>query len=256
MYLAYIDESGDPGDYVNGGSKTFTLACVLVEAKQWPSLFDRVIGFRRALKADFGIPVRAELKANYLLRNGGPYLRDLALSEAARYRVYRNTLRLVPKLGLTVFAVVIRKQHAIMVGKRPQDIAWQYLIQRLERFSTKSGNPIMVIHDEGEGPTIKGFLRKSRRAGSAGMAFGQGGLSVPFSLLIDDPVSRKSDQSYFLQFSDLAAYAAFRAVVTPEPRPVQIVPSAMWDELGAARLAAVTALKGGGHMGIVKYPWP
>lgn len=256
MYFAYVDESGDPGDYAKGGSKTFTLGCVLVEAKHWPSLFDRVIGFRRSLKTDFGIPVRAELKANYLINNGGPYMRSLALSEAARYRVYRNTIRLIPKLGLTAFAIVIRKQQLLSGGRSPQAIAWEYLIQRLERFSTKNGHPIMVVHDEGEGPLVRSFLRKSRRAGSAGMAFGQGALSVPFSLLVDDPVSRRSDQSYFLQFADLAAYAAFRAVVPPPMRPVNIVPVSMWDELGAARLAAVTALKGGGHIGIVKYPWP
>ena len=57
---------------------------------------------------------------------------------------------------------------------------------------------------------------------------------IPFdsSQLLDDPVSRNSTQSYFVQLADLAAYAAFRRHYPPPARPVQIVPKMMWSELG------------------------
>ncbi len=47
MHFAYIDESGDSGA---GGSRTYVLACVLVEGGTWPNRFDRVIDFRRHLR--------------------------------------------------------------------------------------------------------------------------------------------------------------------------------------------------------------
>lgn len=67
------------------GSLTFSLGCVLVQASAWPEVFDSFIDFRRYLRTTFGVPVRAEIKANFLLRNGGP-LRKLALSEFGAVR--------------------------------------------------------------------------------------------------------------------------------------------------------------------------
>jgi Protein of unknown function (DUF3800) len=63
----------------------------------------------------------------------------------------------------------------------------------------------------------------------------------PFHRLVDDPVPRDSRQSYFLQLADLAAYAAFRRLYPPPPRPAQIVPHRMWDELATSRFQAGTS---------------
>jgi hypothetical protein len=113
MYFAYVDESGntDPA-----GSRTYTLACCLVRGETWPDRFDRMIAFRRFLRAQFGLPVRAEIKANYLLRNGGPF-RPLGLSESARADIYRQAIRLQPKLHFVTFAVVINKLNLAMTSR-------------------------------------------------------------------------------------------------------------------------------------------
>ena len=244
MYFAYIDESGDIGA---GGSRTYVLACVLVDAEIWPDRFDRLIDFRRNLRDLFGLPVRAELKANYLLRNGGPF-RNLALSESARFAIYRQTMRIHPKLGFRTFAIVINK--ASHPNRSADDIAWQYMLQRLERFATYEDEVVMVIHDEGNPDAVRKLARKSRRVGGAGSMTGTGFLSRPFGRLLDDPVSRSSAQSYFLQLADLAAYAAFRRHYPPPVHPVQIVPQSMWDELGTARHWQAN-MYSGGPLGIV-----
>jgi hypothetical protein len=253
MHLAYVDESGSAGSGA-GSSLTFTLGCVLVKAARWPDIFDQVIEYRRFLRDGFNIPVRAEIKANYLLRNGGPF-RTLNLGEKARYRIYRGLMRLQPKLDLLTFAVVIRKDFLVAKGLNlnPRDVAWEYLIQRLERFTSKGGTHVLLIHDEGEGIIIRKLTRKARRIGSAGSAFGSGFLKRPARLILDDPVTRKSHESYLLQFADLNAYAAFRKVYPPPDRAVQIVPQSMWDELAGSRLGKVNELKGG-TPGIVVWP--
>jgi hypothetical protein len=119
MLIAYVDESGDPGIT---GSGTYVLACVLIEADAWPDAFDKLIGFRRWVKRQFGVPVREEIKANYLIRNGGPF-RRLKVSERARRDIYRQHLRLIAKLPARAFAVVIRKAelHAARPGDNPRD---------------------------------------------------------------------------------------------------------------------------------------
>jgi hypothetical protein len=223
MYFAYVDESGDPGA---GGSHTYSLGCVLVEDRIWPATFNDLIDFRRHLRARFGVPVRAEIKANYLLRNGGPF-RALGLSEMARFAIYRGFMRLQPKLGTLVFAVVVEKAAAEQryPQRDPREIGWERLLQRVERVTTKWGTTAMIVHDEGEATLVRKLARKSRRAGTAGSMVGTGILRRPARLLLEDPVPRNSQQSYFVQVADLAAYAAFRLVHPPPPRPVNIVPA-------------------------------
>ena len=110
----------------------------------------------------------------------------------------------------------------------PEATAWEWLLQRLERRSYYESRPALLIHDQGDrkglDKRIRTAARKSRRAGTAGSRFGTGILNVPFHRLIDDPVPRRSAESYFLQFADLVAYASFRRLYPPPPRPGQIVP--------------------------------
>jgi hypothetical protein len=151
-------------------------------------------------------------------------------------------MRIQDKLAMSTFAVVIDKRSAAAkfeAKRAASDIAWEYLLQRLERRANKEGTQILVVHDEGDPLTIRKRCRKARRAGTAGSAFGTGLLSVPFTHLLDDPVPRTSAQSYFLQLADMSAYAAFRKVHPPPPRRQQIVPTHMWDYLGDAHFTPV-----------------
>jgi len=253
MRLAYIDESGDSG---YSGSRTYTLGCVIVDAKAWPDAFEDIIRFRRFIRKHFGVLVRDEIKANYLLRGSGT-LKSLGLGDQIRHDIYRQHMRLATKLGLDVFAVVIQKDRILKRDMNPRDVAWEYLIQRLERMSTKSETPVMIIHDEGDSNRIRTLVRKARRINMPGSAFGTGRLSVPARLIIDDPVPRDSRQSYFIQLADLAAYAAYRRLYPPN-RPKSICPETMWDELGDARYAAANEIatnqKWLTHEGIVVWP--
>ena len=256
MIIAYVDESGDDGK--GKGSHTYSLGCVMVDSARWTEVFDQLIEHRRWVRSTFGVPVRAEIKANYILRNGGP-LRQDPLGEKARFALYRSFLRLQPKLGLDVFAVVIDKASSAKKfsgARAASDIAWEYLLQRLERRATKASpkTEILLVHDEGDEMNVRTRARKARRAGTAGSHFGTGQLKRPFDRLLDDPVPRMSHQSYFLQLADLDAYAAFRRLYPPPPRKVQIVPEAMWDELGSSRFGAVRRLYRGGPVGIVPGP--
>jgi hypothetical protein len=252
--LFYIDESGDAGV---SGSRTYSLGCAVVVAEDWPTRFDQMIAFRRHLNRTYGVPVRAEIKANFLLRNGGPF-RALALPEATRRSIYAQSLRYARRpLGLHCFGVVVNKQNLASQspGLDPRDVAWDWLFQRIERYTHYNSTHAVLIHDEGDQLRVRGLARKARRAGSAGSRLGTGVLRVPFGKLIDDPISRQSHQSYFLQLADLLAYAAFRRRYPPPSIPGQtaIVPQTMWDELGSAAYAPVNQYSGG-PPGIVHGP--
>jgi Protein of unknown function (DUF3800) len=243
VFFAYVDESGNAGF---PGFRTYVLGCVLVEDHHWPDTFDRLIEFRRWLRDSFGVPVRLEIKANYLLQNTGPFAR-LSLSESARFAIYRQAMRLQPKLDLHTFAVLVDKSNFDHQPSRAHGTRRGLGIPAatLERFTTRGNTHLHLSHDEGIGDQIRKWARKARRAGSAGSRYGAGVLKRPFGRLIDDPVSRNSAQSYFVQLADLSAYAAFRRLYPPPARPRQIVPQSMWDELGDARFAPVNMYSGG-----------
>jgi len=131
------------------------------------------------------------------------------------------------------------------------DLAWETLLQRLERTSTKERASFMIIHDEGENDAIRRWVRQSRRHLTAGHAFGGGGSAHPARRLVDDPVARRSEQSYLVQLADLVAYAAFRSVVVPGPSLAAVCPQTMWAEIGPATHTAVSRVKPRAAPGIV-----
>lgn len=251
MLLAYVDESGNTGDVRKGGSLTFSLGCVLIDADVWPAAFETMLDFRRRLKATYRLPMRAEVKANYLLRSSGP-LRDLSLAPAERGTMYRAHMRILNDLPARAFAVVVDKgDKEEWAPSKMFAKAWTLLMERLERTSTKEDATFMVVHDHGEDDAIRRLVRRARRRLTAGSAYGTGSLDNPARLLVDDPVPRSSHHAYFVQCADLVAYAGFRAQFDPSPAVAAVCPASMWDEMGDARHSAVAGLKPRSHPGIV-----
>jgi hypothetical protein len=251
MYIAYVDESGDPGPT---GSFSFAMGCMLVRDDQWLTTLDETVAFRRFLRARFHIPVRAELKSNIVIRGKGPLL-PLALPAHDRRRVFRMHLKMHQRLGVRTFGVVIDKvaHYAQPVPSSPERRAWEYLLQRLERVSHYEETRILLMHDQGNDALIHALARKWRRFGMAGSKFGTGYLVRPFRHLLDDPVPRDSRQSYLIQLADFAAYAAFRKIYPPQgtTNMTRIASADAWDLIGSARHLPVNTRR---NDGIVVWP--
>jgi hypothetical protein len=243
MLLAYADESGDSGA---GGSVTYTVGCVVVEAAQWPTVFNSLIEFRRRLKAAYRIPVRTEIKANYLIRGGGPF-RPLQLAPAERRLIFRAHLRMIATLPVKAFAVVVDKRSTEHT-QPPDLLAWQTLVERLERtsYDAKGRPPFALVHDHGDDSLIRKVARKARRRITAGTAYGgPRQITLAAERFVDDPVPRDSAQSYLIQLSDLTAYAAFRTVIPPGKAVSEVVDSETWYEMGESIHTRVNAISGG-----------
>lgn len=239
MLFAYIDETGDTGDpfQKKGASSHFALGCVLVRAEDWNQTHEQMVNFRRQLRDDFGVHVRSELKANYLIRNRGP-LRKRPLPPNVRKRIYSLHLEQIQKLNARAFSVCIDKSKNR--GKDIFDTAWTYLLQRLERTCNSEGETVVIIHDNGNNDEVRKIVRKARRFLTAGSAYGNGSLRFQAKEFLEDPVPRDSEHSYFIQLADLTAYAAWRTIVPPGKSIRVVCHETMWDNLGEARLAKVS----------------
>jgi hypothetical protein len=233
MLLCYMDESGDPGTHPGSPTPTYTVAAVLVRDRDWLTAFDQLIGLRRWVRANFGVRMREEIKASDLVKGSGPWAR-LGYGDDVRKRLFRTFMRFQHKGGLLrTFAVVIDKSKCGTTAE-VRELAWKTAFERLERYANAEGETVLLIPDVGEYEYRRALARRVRRYSRVGSVTGVGSLSRPFTQLIDDPVQRKSHESYFIQLADFNAYAAFRRVV-----PVAGFKQDTWDELGASRVLAV-----------------
>jgi hypothetical protein len=246
--MAYVDETGDTGDpSLKGASSCFALGCVLVDLESWATAFERILEFRRGIRNSFGVPMRAEIKANYLIRNSGG-LRDFDLSPSQRSYIYREHLRLLKTLPAQAFAVVTDKEKTGASGTACLDMTWEMLLQRLERLCTYEKTTVMISHDEGENDMVRKYVRKARRHLTAGAMDGGGGLRFRADKILEDPIPRNSQHSYFIQMADLVAYAGWRSYMAPSPGVAKVVPQSMWTHVGPATRTVVNSMKPNGSV--------
>jgi hypothetical protein len=229
---------------MSGGSGTYTLACVLVPADSWTQRLDVLIQMRRSIGKRYGIRLRDEIKANYLLRSRGD-LKRYGLGDGQSRDIYQTHMRHLILVSSGVFAVVVDKRK-MAKPRDPSEIAWKYLMQRLRERSSRSGVPVCIVHDEGEDGKIKSWHRAFRR-----VSWDASGAMVPAPFFVEDPVPRKSHDSYFLQLADLCAYAAYRRIVPPTGKAGSVCNEKMWGEMGGRALAEVSTSR---PDGIVLWP--
>lgn len=238
--FAYIDESGDIGV---GGSTTYTLGCLLIPMAEWTDALDHMVTLRRELKKTYRVLQSQEVKANHLVGVKKVYS-DLGLGDGQVRDIYRRHMDSVSQISSGTCAVVIHKSK---INKSDIDVfgtAWEYMFTRLRKRSESSGNPIMVVHDDGERVAVRKALRKFRRNNWQGSRYGEA------RLLIEDSVARDSQQSYFIQLADLVAYAASRNAVPANGKTTKVCDTSMWERLGDVRIPEVSGRRDG------IYKWP
>lgn len=237
MYLAYLDESGDSGVGANTPTGFFVVACVLIHEADWVESLDALKYWRSSMRATCGLPVRAEVKASAGFLRGGGAFKGLGLDRPARMQLYADSLEYAStSLTAEVFAVAIDKAGAAARGwDDPRIPAWTFTFQRLQRFAAALDERVMVFPDEGHDFLLKRLLRRGRRYHQVGGHFGSV-LQLPMNRIIEDPNSRASHESYFIQLADLLAFAAHRSTYVDPKGPFS---SALWDRTAPIQLTAV-----------------
>lgn len=239
MYIIYVDETGDAGlDIERGASPYYCLGIAMVHIDDWEHAHNSLLTLRRQLKADYGIPIRAEIKASNLLRNGG-WFSNKGIQPWHRREIFKRHLAILEAAKVKTFAVYLDKSDFNKFDN-PETLrirAWTYALQRVSK--TFEGIPVMIVHDEGDNKLIRSVARKSTRILSTGSSISNSRIILPTVKVIDDPVPRDSKSSYFLQIADMVAYAAAKAIVAPNRKIAKICPQSTWTKLGSSCLTIV-----------------
>jgi len=206
MYIAYVDESGDPGHSV-AITRYFTLSGIIVADSNWKGFLDRVKIFRKELKRDFRLTLKADLRATDLWRNRGDF-RKLNLNYADRVRIFRRTAEFLRySHEIAILTVSIDKDPPQLLSTaKISEIAWTMFFQRYENWLGKQELGI-VVNDKGYEKMTRMLSRKMRVYNPIPSYYG-GYYQAPVVKIIEDPFSRHSQYSYFVQLADMSVFLA------------------------------------------------
>jgi hypothetical protein len=240
----YVDESYDKLKYC--------LSAISIRHSVWKECFDMVREHRVNLKNDHGIYLRKEIHARDLVKGRGK-ISPNTVGKWQRSRIFYGLLQLVSSLPeVWVFNICLNKAD----HHDPQMIAWDRLLNRVERTmleQEKRETPIRrklsalasqhigtdeadkierrlniyraratIFADEGREHEITKALRKMHvfnpiPSQRGAWASGKATKNITTDRIIEDPVFKRSDRSYFIQLADCVAYALLKSEVPPTP---------------------------------------
>lgn len=240
--IFYVDESFD--------ADKFCLSAIGIRHTEWRECFSIVRAHRNQLKQDFGLFLRKEIHAHELVSGRGR-ISDRIISKHERSRIFFGLLRLVAQLPQVM---IINVCLDVRGRRNPQMDAWDRLVNRIERTMLEFERrelPIrrelisripdaygetqrhqlevrlnayrpraLVFADEGREPEITKALRKMSVFNPVPSRFGQWAAgqhaqNIPVQRIVEDPVFKKSHQSFFIQLADCVAFSLLKREVLP-----------------------------------------
>lgn len=199
MHLVYIDDSRDESLCV--------FSALLIPAERWRESFEALRSFRRALKQSDGIFVRKELHA-WKFVSGRGRVADRIVTKYRRAEIFKEMLQLAAHLPEISIA------NAVSTANDDERV-FEYLANRINRTMKAWGSHALLICDEGKEAD---YTRLLRRMGVfnpipsmlGGWPEGTATRNIPVEFILEDPVFKVSQRSYFIQLADFCAYALLR----------------------------------------------
>jgi len=207
MYLAYFDESGDDG-YPKYSSEIFVLTSGYLHYQNWQKVFQSLVTFRQNLKKTFDIPVKLEIKARDFILNKNPY-KNFNLTDEKRKKILKNIADFLGTVEIKFINVVINKKKILKNNYPVLENAVKFNIQRIENdLKNDLNNKFIIITDEGRVGKMRYTTRKIQRINIIPSKF-IGKYRKEIKLLIEDPLPKKSQESFFIQMCDFVAYVVY-----------------------------------------------
>ena len=185
----------------------------MVHELSWKPVLERLIAFRRRVKAVYGLKLREEIHAAALINAPGPLVRIRRDQRLSIIREYADELASIP--GVNLIHVVVDKAGKA-TGYPVFDTAWRALIQRFEntiayrnfRGPANAADLAMVFPDHTDDRRLKRLLRSMRTFNP--LPCPGGWRNLPMVKVIEEPVMKNSEHSYFIQSVDLAAFLLYQ----------------------------------------------
>jgi len=236
--LFYVDESYD--------NNKFCLSAIGIRHSDWHECFKRVRQHRALLKQDYGIFIRKEIHAHEFVSGRGKVSEQI-VSKYQRSRIFDQLLSSIAQLPNVMLINICLD---VKGRSDPQLDAWDRLVNRIERtmleferreiplrrglvaklpnnYSDRHQLEVrlnsyrsraVIFADEGRESEITKVMRKMSVFNPIPSQFGQwkagkATQNIPVERVIEDPIFKKSHQSFFLQLADCVAFALLKREV-------------------------------------------
>lgn len=199
MYLFYMDDSSD--------GKLHVFSALGVQDKHWKEVFGEIKKMRQVLRKHAGIYLNKELHAwKFVSGRGRPS--SQFVSKETRARIFIYVLKTLAKLGP-------EKVILFNVANTRQDYAYERLLNRINRTMAARSDYAIIISDEGKEAEYTKLVRKMGVYNPIPSQFEgwdqmNGRRNIPIDRILEDPVFRNSENSFFIQVVDFCAYALLR----------------------------------------------
>jgi hypothetical protein len=209
--IAYVDESYD--------DQTFAMSALIVPVARWRETFEAIKTHRQQLKAVYGIFTSKELHALEFVSGRGR-ISERMIPKGLRAQLFRETMDMLAGLPVRIISGAWP-----MNGIEKREIhakAFSRLAERLQRRAVENNSHILRMVDEGKDVELRKIARRSAIYNMVGSRFGMWedgapAKNIPNERLIEDPIFRSSERSYFLQLADFVAYALLKSETPVTP---------------------------------------
>ena len=207
--IAYIDESYD--------SAVFAMSALIVPTHAWRETFQRLVAYRKHLKAKYGLFTSREFHATDFVAGRGR-IAPLPVPKGLRCFIFSELLGILASLPVAVISGAWPRAGRSLNESHVR--AFSRIQERLQKRSSEQDSQILVIADDGKEEELRRIARRSKVWNPIGSQFGAWGdgsswKNIPNDRLIEDPFFKPSHQSYFLQAADFVSFALLKSEVAP-----------------------------------------
>lgn len=212
FYFIYLDETGDDG-WPKYSSELFVITAVYFPYSAWQALYDQIHSFRAALKRKYSFPVKLEMHTRNFVLNKYPY-KELGHSNERRKEIFEEYIKFISNLEIKAVNVCIDKSKLDPVNYgsfEVLDCTLRYCIQRVHNDLTNNNkdSKAIIITDEGRIGKMTRTIRKMKKYNLIPSKIHEGTYQNELKTIIEDPLPKKSQQSYFIQLSDMISYLIY-----------------------------------------------
>jgi len=205
-----MDETGDYG-FPKTSSYLFILTSIYFHHQSWQSNYAKISAFRRELYKKYGFHWKDEFHTKYFIYNKNPYFSKYNFNNNIIIKIFEEFISCLTELDFKTINVAIDKRK---IKGDEYDVlanALIYNIQRIENDLLKDNvdNKYMIIADEGNDKPIRKVVRKIQKFNPIPSKFSDKSYRKEINGIIEDPLTKDSKDSHFIQIADLISFIVF-----------------------------------------------
>ena len=205
MFISYFDESGDDG-YPQYSSELFVLTSIYFHNSVWQENYRKLHLLRKFLNDKYKLPIKQEFHTKEFISDKTPYHGKYSAND--RKAILKYYCMAISKLDLKIISVVIDKKK---INRPEYDVlknALTYNVQRIENDlnSIAPNSKFLIISDEGRISKMRATTRAVQRFNFIPSMFNPDSYRKEITHLIEDPLPKRSAESYFIQLADTCSF--------------------------------------------------